>query len=59
MNEKKLYEWNFNFGLYTNNSSDLIPDSKCEELFDIIIAWAEANNLSLGGGYGEFKKDDE
>jgi len=31
MNEKKLQEWHFDFGLCTTNPNQLISDIKCEQ----------------------------
>ena len=58
MNEKKLQEWHFDFGLYTTNPNQLISDIKCKELLDVIIEWAEKNNLGIGGGYREFTEEE-
>jgi len=59
MNNKKLNEWHFDFGLYATNPNQLIPDSKCEELLDLIVEWAEKNELEVGGGYREYTKNNE
>ena len=58
MNEKKLQEWHFDFGLCTTNPNQLISDIKCKELLDVIIEWAEKNNLGIGGGYREFTEEE-
>ena len=58
MNEKRLNEWHFDFGLCATSAHQLISDSKCEELLEVIIAWAEKNNLGIGGGYREYADDD-
>ena len=57
--DDELTEWEFGFGLCGNETGQMIPRSKCEELWDMIIEWAEANNLGIGGSYKPFKKDDE
>jgi hypothetical protein len=56
MSEKELNEWHFDFGLCVTRPDQSIPESKCDELFDIIIEWAENNHLGVGGGYREFKE---
>jgi hypothetical protein len=53
-----LDEWHFDFGLCTPDSS-LIPESKCEELLDLIVDWAEQNGYGVGGGYRPFADSDE
>jgi len=58
MNEINLNEWHFDFGLCATKSNQLIPISKCEELLDLIIEWAEKNELGVGGGYREFTEDE-
>lgn len=55
MNSKK--EWNFNFGIYTNNDS-LIEAEKCEKLMDSIVQWVEENNFSCGGGFDVYPQDE-
>lgn len=52
-----LTEWSFHFGLCGNETGQLIPRTKCEELLDLIIEWAESNDLGIGGGYGPFPID--
>jgi len=54
MKKKELNEWKFDFGLYAAKAGQLIPNSQCKELLDLIIDWAEKNKLSIGGGYREF-----
>ncbi len=54
MKKKELNEWKFDFGLCAPIAGQLIPNSQCEELLDLIIDWAEKNKLSIGGGYREF-----
>jgi hypothetical protein len=54
----ELVEWHFNFGLSTPDSS-LIPESKCDELLDLIIDWAEQHGYGVGGGYRPFTDSDE
>jgi hypothetical protein len=56
--DDELTEWDFHFGLCGNKASRLIPRSKCDELLDLIIEWAESNDLGIGGGYGPFKDVD-
>jgi hypothetical protein len=51
-------EWEFRFELCGNTTGQLIPRSKCDELLDLIVAWAESNNLGIGGGYAPFTADD-
>lgn len=53
----ELAEWDFHFGLCGNALDQMIPRTKCEELFDLIIQWAEANDLGIGSGYGPFDTD--
>jgi hypothetical protein len=57
MSELERKEWHFDFGLCATNPTQLIPTSKCEELLDLIIEWAERNNLGIGGGFREYKED--
>ncbi|VAW72792.1 hypothetical protein MNBD_GAMMA15-736 [hydrothermal vent metagenome] len=58
MNEKKLEEWHFDFGLCASDPSQPIPESRCDELMDVIIEWAEKNELGVGGGFREFLEED-
>jgi hypothetical protein len=58
MSNRKLIEWHFDFGLCATKSNQFIPDSKCDELLDIIIEWAEKNDYGIGGGYREFTEDE-
>ena len=59
MNEKNIDEWKFSFGLCVTKTNETIPRSKCDELLDLIIQWAETNNLGVGGGYQEFNKEEK
>ena len=56
--DDELAEWEFRFGLCGNEMGQMIPRSKCDELLDVIIEWAEANDLGIGGGFRPFKADD-
>jgi hypothetical protein len=40
MSEQQLDEWHFDFGLCAQDDR-LIPESKCGELLELIIEWAE------------------
>jgi hypothetical protein len=53
MDERQLDEWHFQFGLCAQDER-LIPQSKCDELLDTIIDWAEANGYGVGGGFAPF-----
>lgn len=57
MEEKKLSEWFFEFEICPDDPAALIPESKCEELLNLIIDWAEENGYGIGGHYREL--DDE
>lgn len=59
MNEKELEEWKFSFGLGVTKPNETISRSKCDELLDLIIEWAEANDLGVGGGYREFNREEK
>jgi hypothetical protein len=54
MNERALEEWHFDFGLCVTEGGALIPESKCDELLQVIIEWAERNKLAVGGGFREY-----
>ncbi len=54
-----MNEWHFDFGLCATNPNQLITDSQCEELLDLIVEWAEKNELGIGGGYREYTKDEK
>jgi len=56
MNEKKRDEWHFDFGLCATKSKQFISESQCNELLDLIVRWAENNDLSVGGGYRGYNK---
>ena len=58
MQERKLTEWHFDFGLCATSPDQLISDVKCEELLNLIIEWAENNDLGIGGGYREYTEQD-
>jgi len=47
-------EWHFDFGLYSKITNQDVPREKCEQLMDMIIDWAEQNEIHIGGGYREF-----
>jgi hypothetical protein len=53
MNETSLEEWEFTFGLCSQDERR-IPSSKCDELLDLVINWAEKNECGIGGGYHPF-----
>ena len=55
---QELDEWHFDFGLCTPDDS-LIPASKCDELLDLIIDWAEKNGYGIGGGFRAFAETDQ
>jgi hypothetical protein len=57
MNNQALEEWEFTFGLCAQDKC-LIPNSKCDELLDLIIDWAEKNGFGVGGGYHPFAELD-
>lgn len=57
MAERALEEWNFSFGLCAQNAGE-IPLSKCDELLDLIIAWAEKHGYGVGGGFRPFTEAD-
>ena len=59
MSEKELDEWKFAFGLSVTKTNQAIPISKCDELLDLIIKWAETNELEVGGGFKEFRKEEK
>jgi len=42
--------WSFNFAVVSNNDSR-VPHTDCMDLLDLIIDWAEARDLSIGGGF--------
>jgi len=50
-------EWNFNFGVYANDSS-FIKAEKCDELMDYIVKWIEKNKLSCGGGFSTYPENE-
>ena len=54
MEEQAFEEWHFDFGLHAPEPGQLVPASKCDELLDLIIQWAEENRLCIGGGYRPF-----
>ena len=58
MNNTSPNEWHFDFGLQAMKPDQLIPESKCDELLDVIIAWAEKNDLGIGGGYTTFSEEE-
>ncbi len=57
MDEQQLEEWEFSFGLCAQVEG-LIPSSKCNELLDLIVDWAEKNGFGIGGGFGPFSESD-
>lgn len=54
----ELEEWHFDFGLCATKDNQMLPRSKCEELQNVIIKWAESNELGVGGGYREYAEKD-
>ena len=58
MSSDELVEWEFRFGLCGSKEGQLIPREKCDELLDVIVSWAEANSLGIGGGYRPFEPDE-
>lgn len=53
---QSLEEWHFDFGLMATGTEP-IPEAACEDLWDVIIAWAEARGLGIGGGYRPFEDE--
>ena len=53
MDEQRLEEWDFHFGLCAQEAG-VIPESKCDELLDMIIDWAEKHGYGVGGGFRPF-----
>ena len=53
MKNKKLNEWKFDFFLCVTKADQMISNSQCEELLDIIREWAEEKKLGVVGGYRE------
>ena len=51
MSELKEY-WAFRFCLEAEDGS-LVPRGQAEELLEVIVEWAEARDLQIGGGYRE------
>ncbi len=51
-------EWSFQFILQSRDGASPVPESRCEELLDLAIAWAEANELAIGGGYVRYRIDE-
>jgi hypothetical protein len=58
MTETKLEEWHFDFGLCSQNTN-LVSQSDCDELLDVIIDWAEQHGFCIGGGFRPFDESDE
>ena len=59
MAENEQKEWYFEFRVYPEDSDLLIPESKCEELLNLMIDWAEENGYGIGGHYREFEGEDQ
>ncbi len=59
MSTEGLQEWRFRFGLCATRDGQLISRSKCDELMDVIVNWAEANDLGVGGGYRGFSDEEK
>lgn len=58
MSETILKEWHFDFGL-CSLGENLISQSDCDQLLDLIIDWAEAHGYGIGGGFRPFEEVDE
>ncbi|UHQ20901.1 hypothetical protein LVB87_07130 [Lysobacter sp. KIS68-7] len=50
MNNDHHLAWGFSFALESGDGRQLSRDT-ADELFDVIIAWAEARGHQIGGGY--------
>ncbi|MCA9358455.1 hypothetical protein KC902_04305 [Candidatus Kaiserbacteria bacterium] len=49
--KRKSPEWLFDFVLSSNKLGTQLPDEIAEDLMNTIIEFAEARNLSIGGGF--------
>lgn len=57
--ESSRDEWHFDFGLCATRAGQLIPDSHCEELLELIVRWAEEKSYGVGGGFREFTDEEK
>ena len=55
--ESNLEEWHFDFGL-SGQEGNLVAQSDCEQLLDLIIDWAEQHGYCIGGGFHPFEGSD-
>jgi hypothetical protein len=53
-----LEEWAFEFGLCANKPHQLVAYAKAEELMNLIVRWAEDNDLGIGGGFRRYDPDE-
>lgn len=51
-------EWSFQFILQSSDGESPVPEARCNELLDLIIAWAELSQLAIGGGYEKHRNDE-
>jgi hypothetical protein len=56
--DDRLSEWHFDFGLYATRKNQVITQRDCDELLKLIVKWAEAKSLLIGGGYRQFEQDE-
>jgi hypothetical protein len=53
MSETILQVWHFDFGV-SGQDGQMIAQSDCDQLLDIIIDWAEEHGLCIGGGFAPY-----
>lgn len=59
MSNVEKNEWHFDFGLCATRPGQTVSSAQCEELLDLIVQWAERNNLGIGGGFREYEENDD
>ena len=57
MNQVENNEWHFDFGLCATRPDQTVSSAQCEELLNLIVQWAEKNNLGIGGGFREYDEN--